>query len=115
MTSAEQIVELLKTKNLKISAAESCTGGMFISKLIDTFVPDHVEEDLGDGCDFECKNTHRIKRAGILTAIAIAVHNFPEGLGTFLVSSQAVPDTLIAVLVKVIVAFVASLFNVTDL
>ena len=35
MTSAEQIVELLKTKKLRISAAESCTGGMFISKLID--------------------------------------------------------------------------------
>ena len=62
--------------------------GVIISKLIDTFVPDHVEEDLAEGCDFECKKTHRIKRAGLLTAIAIAVHNFPEGLGTFLVSSQ---------------------------
>ena len=62
--------------------------GVVISKLIDTFLPDHVEEDLGDGCDFECKKTHRIKRAGILTAIAIAIHNFPEGLGTFLVSSH---------------------------
>ena len=63
-------------------------AGVLISKLIDTFVPDHVEEDLGEGCDSECKRTHRIKRAGIMTAIAIAVHNFPEGLGTFLVSSQ---------------------------
>lgn len=62
--------------------------GVLVSKLIDMFVPDHVEEDLAEGCDFECKKTHRIKRAGILTAIAIAVHNFPEGLGTFLVSSQ---------------------------
>ncbi len=35
MTSAEQLVNLLLTKKLKISAAESCTGGMFISKLID--------------------------------------------------------------------------------
>ena len=35
MTSAEQLVELLITKKLRISAAESCTGGMFISKLID--------------------------------------------------------------------------------
>lgn len=63
-------------------------AGVVISKLIDTFIPDHVEEDLADGCDFECKRTHKIKRAGILTAIAIAIHNFPEGLGTFLVSSQ---------------------------
>ena len=41
-----------------------------------------------DGCDTTCQKRHRIKRAGLLTAIAIAVHNFPEGLGTFLVSSQ---------------------------
>ena len=29
-----------------------------------------------------------LRERGILTAIAIAIHNFPEGLGTFLVSSQ---------------------------
>ena len=32
--SAEILVSLLKQKNLKISAAESCTGGMLISSLI---------------------------------------------------------------------------------
>ena len=35
MTSAEKLVNILLAKKLKISAAESCTGGMFISKLID--------------------------------------------------------------------------------
>ena len=63
-------------------------AGVIISKLIDTFIPDHVEEDLLNEKSENCKKTHRIKRAGLLTAIAIAVHNFPEGLGTFLVSSQ---------------------------
>ena len=62
--------------------------GTIISKLIDIFLPDHIEEE-----DFENSQEHldshtHIKRAGILTAIAIAIHNFPEGLGTFLVSSQ---------------------------
>ena len=33
-----ELVNLLITKHLKISAAESCTGGMFISKIIN--VPD---------------------------------------------------------------------------
>ena len=67
-------------------------AGVVISKLIDEFIPDHVEEeDFQDECalaDEQCKHKHRIKRAGLLTAIAIAIHNFPEGLGTFLVSSQ---------------------------
>ena len=67
--------------------------GVVISKLIDEFIPDHIEEE-----DFEesecppnelhCQHKHKIKRAGLLTAIAIAIHNFPEGLGTFLISSQ---------------------------
>ena len=66
-------------------------AGVVISKLIDEFIPDHIEEeDFEEGCgdDVQCHHKHRIKRAGLLTAIAIAVHNFPEGLGTFLVSSQ---------------------------
>ncbi len=64
-------------------------AGVIISKLIDTFLPDHVEEDLTEGCE-NCTRHSKIKRAGLLTAIAIAVHNFPEGLGTFLVTSQDV-------------------------
>ena len=35
MTSVEQLVSILIDKKISISAAESCTGGMFISKLID--------------------------------------------------------------------------------
>jgi len=76
-------------------------AGVVISKLIDTFVPDHVEEDLTEGCDIACQKKHRIKRAGLLTAIAIAIHNFPEGLGTFLVSSQ---DITIGVSVALAIA-----------
>lgn len=67
-------------------------AGVLVAKLIDEFIPDHVEEkDFTEECapdDVHCQRKHRIKRAGLLTAIAIAVHNFPEGLGTFLVSSQ---------------------------
>lgn len=69
-------------------------AGVVISKLIDEFIPDHVEEtdfaDRDTNCEDleDCRKKHKIKRAGLLTAIAIAIHNFPEGLGTFLVSSQ---------------------------
>ena len=65
-------------------------SGVVVAKLIDEFIPDHVEEkDFAENSNEDDKNRkHKIKRAGLLTAIAIAVHNFPEGLGTFLVSSQ---------------------------
>lgn len=65
--------------------------GILIAILIDYFIPDHIESDLLEEQKPEqscCRHNHRIKRAGVITAIAIAVHNFPEGLATFLVSSQ---------------------------
>lgn len=80
--------------------------GVIISKIIDTFLPDHIEDE-----DFEnnSKVSHhsKIKRAGLLTAIAIAIHNFPEGLGTFLVSSQNVT-------LGVSVAFAIALHNIPE-
>ena len=63
------------------------TAGILIALLIDYFMPDHIEEDLFENTD-GCVHHHRIKRAGILTAIAICVHNFPEGMATFFVTTQ---------------------------
>lgn len=61
--------------------------GIITALLIDYFVPDHIEEDLF--CQQEyCPHQHKIKRAGLLTAIAISVHNFPEGMATFFVTTQ---------------------------
>ncbi len=82
-------------------------AGVIISKLIDTFLPDHVEDDLGADNKDGTKKQHRIKRAGLLTAIAIAVHNFPEGLGTFLVTSQDLT-------IGISVAFAIALHNIPE-
>ena len=64
--------------------------GVGIAILIDYFIPDHIEEDLftqhPENCDM---HMHHIKRAGIVTAVAVAIHNFPEGIATFFVSSQS--------------------------
>lgn len=61
--------------------------GILIAILIDYFIPDHIDEDLF--CTHEhCLHRHRIRRAGILTAIAISIHNFPEGMATFFVATQ---------------------------
>lgn len=64
--------------------------GVVVAILIDYFIPDHIEDDLF--CEHEqCDHMHhRIKRAGLLTAIAICIHNFPEGMATFFVTTQNV-------------------------
>ncbi len=61
--------------------------GIIVAVLIDYFIPDHIEGDLFNNQE-QCTHKHKIRRAGLITAIAIAIHNFPEGLATFLVSSQ---------------------------
>lgn len=62
--------------------------GIIVAILIDYFIPDHIEsEDLFD-TEVRCTHHHKIKRAGLLTAVAISVHNFPEGMATFFVTTQ---------------------------
>ena len=92
------LTELIKSSEimLQVSFSEKIASlitfaaffvGIFIAIMIDYFIPDHIEEDLFSD-QHHCNHKHKIKRAGLLTAIAVAVHNFPEGLATFLVASH---------------------------
>jgi ZIP family zinc transporter len=82
-------------------------AGLVIAALIDYFVPDHINQQELFECrssdehfvqsanvgktqekDFCKKIDPKIRRAGVFTAIAICVHNFPEGMATFLAASQ---------------------------
>ena len=68
--------------------------GMFAVMLIDKFVPSHenphelhrVEEMRGAAGQKGQENA--LMRMGILTALAIAIHNFPEGIATFMAAIQ---------------------------
>lgn len=63
-------------------------AGIVVAILIDYFLPDHVDPDELADPEAPCTHHHKIKRAGLLTAIAICVHNFPEGMATFLTTTQ---------------------------
>ena len=67
-------------------------GGMILIAVIDKFVP-HFEnphegikvEDLDDQQEYLAyKSRSGLYRTGLFAALAIAIHNFPEGLATFL-------------------------------
>ena len=66
--------------------------GILISLLIDYFIPDHVDTDEllnpEDNEAYERHHSRLLKRAGIVTAVAICIHNFPEGMATFLTTTQ---------------------------
>lgn len=66
--------------------------GIALAILIDFFIPDHIQTKYGnkENDDEEERRffktpeqIKRIKKAGLTTAIAVAIHNFPEGLTTF--------------------------------
>ncbi len=57
-------------------------AGIVTAWLIDTLLPSHhVEEHTLD-------KSSKLKHLGLFTALALAVHNFPEGLATFMASMQ---------------------------
>ncbi len=78
--------------------------GILTAVLIDFFIPDHLQAQMFNrqiGANekhidsTDCAQNEnavisigKIKRAGILTAIVVAIHNFPEGLATFFTASQ---------------------------
>lgn len=80
--------------------------GILAAVLIDYFIPDHIQasmftKQIGaneahiDSTDCaENENAEitigKVKRAGLLTAIVVALHNLPEGLATFTLTSQNV-------------------------
>lgn len=73
-------------------------GGMLLIGVIDNLIPSernphetHSEEEvspLHDRKNAKVPNTDHLMRLGLFTALAIGIHNFPEGLATFLATLQ---------------------------
>lgn len=68
-------------------------SGIFLIAIIDKFVPSgdnphelHSLEDLNNN-SAEARNK-KLMRTGLFTALAITIHNFPEGLATFTAALQ---------------------------
>lgn len=65
-------------------------GGMLLIAVIDRLVPSvenphearHIEDVQGNGVPPACRS-ERLMRVGFMSALAIAIHNFPEGIATF--------------------------------
>ncbi len=61
----------------------SLFGGIAIIALIDFIVPKASNPHEMQGVEDMTKKNH-LKHTGIITAITIAIHNFPEGIATFM-------------------------------
>lgn len=64
--------------------------GMFLIGIIDKMIPSEKnphEVKFVESENEEIKK-NKLKRMGVLTALAVAIHNFPEGLATFVAALQ---------------------------
>jgi len=78
-------------------------GGIAVIALIDRFIPSaenpHEIHKLEEAVLGPGKN-HKLMRMGLFTALAIAIHNFPEGLATFTAALES-PSLGIAIAVAI--------------
>jgi len=82
-------------------------AGMALMAIVDKFIPhDETHTDMLDAADEHTLNTikdkHDLKRTGISSTIAIAIHNFPEGLITFMAALYD-PAMGIAIAIAIII------------
>ena len=73
-------------------------AGIGLTAIIDKLIPHHdevLDENISDG------NHKNLKRTGISSAIAIAIHNFPEGVITFM---AAMYDPALGIVIAVAIA-----------
>lgn len=58
--------------------------GMFVVGLIDKLIPEAENpHEFSTKLQDKAKDSNKLMRVGVLTAMALALHNFPEGIATF--------------------------------
>jgi len=104
--STDALVEVLGKTAGTWAAVGSFFGGIAIIALIDRLVPEvenpheaHRIEEMG--IDSPAPEEKKLMRMGLVTALAIAIHNFPEGLATF---ASALHDPTVGISIAVAIA-----------
>ena len=92
------MIEIFQKSRTYIASVSFFVGILLIG-LIDYFVPS-TEGDIGNLTENETRSI-ALKRMGFMTALAIGIHNFPEGLATF---TSALKDPHLGLAIAVAIA-----------
>lgn len=90
-----EAIESVENPGAPWIAVGALFGGIVFAAVIDALVPDQIDPSTTTTSDV------RLLRMGVFTAIAIALHNFPEGFATFL---TALTDHTLAIPIVVAIA-----------
>ncbi len=104
----ESLGEAMSEGNGKVLATLGFFGGMFLIAGIDRLVPSyenpheiHKVEEMDSRQKLLATDSSALHRMGVLSALAIAIHNFPEGLVTF---TAAMRDPTLGVTIAIAIA-----------
>lgn len=99
-TAQTFLIDALGKKPGSFATVAAFFGGMFLIGLIDRLIPQssnpHEIKNLSAHAEAPANAKSGLMRTGLFTALAIAIHNFPEGLATF-VSAQQEPSLAIPI------------------
>ena len=101
----DSLVAELGTKPGAWATVAAFFGGIAVIGLIDRLIPDernphHISKQIGKETHPSGMEHSRLLRMGLFTALAVAIHNFPEGLATFISGLQA-PSIAIPIVVAI--------------
>ena len=102
----ESLIEALGKVGGSWATVAGFFGGMFFIGLIDKMVPSaknpHEVRSI-EAIDAQngARDSDKLMRTGVFTALAIAIHNFPEGLATFM---AALKDPSIGIPIAIAIA-----------
>ncbi len=101
----DSLIEVLGVKKGTWTTAAAFFGGIFIIGLIDRLVPSfhnpHEARRVEEMHESTQNNDKKLLRMGLFTALAIAIHNFPEGLATF---TAALKDPNLGISIAIAIA-----------
>mgnify|MGYP000974085902 FL=1 len=103
----EELTEFMGDKPGTWVTVAAFFGGMLLIALIDRFIPTgenpheiNLIENMTEEQRAQKKREKKLMRMGMMTGVAIAIHNFPEGLATF-TAAMADPNLGIAIAVAI--------------
>jgi len=74
-------------------------GGMLLVVIIDRLMPHHNQHEINEHPSNQ--ESKKLMRIGVMTAIALAIHNFPEGIATFV---SALEDPYLGLTIAIAIA-----------
>lgn len=95
----ETLVRELGTRPGSWATVAAFFGGMLVIAVIDKLIPEEENPHEVKSMEGDPK-AGQLMRMGVFTALAIAIHNFPEGLATF-VSALQEPGLAIPIVVAI--------------